>query len=279
MRIRTLALAAALSLGISHSGDAYAPQKGAERPVVAAGRAPRLHRDVAWTAPQGALAGLPSWQVLWDRDTDVPLRLWGPPVAAPHASADASAAEQLARQLLVQHIALLAPGATSSDFVLAANQTDPSGDVRTVSFVQRAFGLPVVGGAVAFTFSHDKLVMMSSTALPKIAVRLPQSSLPIATLASAAKSWLGQAGYPVDVKAYGDRVIVPIVHSRGTGGGPDIEYRVAETVTVESTRNPGSWDVWLDASDASPIARKSLLHFASGTVLYDTPDRWPGGGR
>ena len=200
MRFQTVAIAAALSAGLVQTGDAYAPQKGADRPVVAAGRAPRLHRDVAWTAPAGALAGLPSWQVMWDRDTDVPLRMWGPSIAAPRTTNDAAAAEAFARQLLVQHIELLAPGATASDFVLLANQTSPSGDLRTVSFAQRASGLPVVGGAIAFAFSHDRLTMMSSTALPKVSVRMPSASLPIGTIASAAKSWLGQAGYAVDIK-------------------------------------------------------------------------------
>ncbi|HEY5924010.1 MAG TPA: MYXO-CTERM sorting domain-containing protein [Kofleriaceae bacterium] len=279
MRFRTLAIAAALSAGITATGSAYAPQKGAERPVVAATRQPRLHRDVAWTAPQGALAALPSWQAMWDRDTEVPLRLWGPAIAAPRTTSDASAAEAFARQMLVQHIGLLAPGATSSDFVLVSNQLSPSGEVRTVGFRQRALGLPVVGGSIAFTFSHDKLSMMSSTALPNVTVRMPAAAMPIASLASSAKGWLSQAGYAVDIKAYGDRVIVPVVHSRGTRGHVDISYRVAETVTVESSRDPGAWHVWLDASNGAPIARESMLHFASGTVLYDTPDRWPGGTR
>src|SRR5262245_15107466 len=216
MRFRTLAIAAALSAGISHTGDAYAPQKGAERPLVAAGRGARLHRDVAWTAPQGALAGLPSWQVMWDRDTDVPLRVWGPSISAPGTSSNANAAETFARNLLAQHLALLAPGASTTDFELVANATNPGGDVRTVSFKQRAYGLPVIGGAIAFTFSHDRFVMMSSTALPHVGVRVPAGTLAPSTLASAAKSWLGQAGYAVDVKEYGNRIIVPIVHSRGT---------------------------------------------------------------
>jgi cysteine-rich repeat protein len=278
MRFRTLAIAAALSAGITATGSAYAPQKGAET-IVAAGRGPRLHRDVAWTAPTGALAGLPSWRVMWDRDTDVPLRLWGPSIAAPRTSSDANAAETFARGLLAQHIALLAPGSTASDFVVVSNVVNPSGEIRTVGFRQRAHGLTVVGGAVAFTFSHDKLMMMSSTALPRIAVRLPQSSLPLATIASAAKTWLGRDGWAVDIKAHGDRVIVPIVRSRGNRAGVDIEYRVVETVTVESSREPGAWNVWIDANDAGPVARESTLHFASGTVLYNTPDRYPAGTR
>jgi cysteine-rich repeat protein len=279
MRIRTLAIATALAAGLNTTGSAYAPQKGAEAPVVAAGHSPRLHRDVAWTAPTGALAALPGWRVMWDRDTDVPLRLWGPSIAAPGTSASSSAAETFARALLAQHIGLLAPGSTASDFVLVSNAVSPSGDVRTVAFRQRAHGLIVVGGAIAFTFSHDKLSMMSSTALPNVAVRLPQTSLPVATIASAARSWLGQEGWAVDIKAHGDRVVVPVVRSRGNRAGVSIEYRVVETVSVESSRDPGAWNVWIDASNGAPVARESLLHFASGTVLYDTPDRWPGGAR
>src|SRR5688572_9930752 len=190
MRFKTLAIAAALAAGISTTGSAYAPQKGADRPVVAAGRAPRLHRDITWRAPQGVLAALPSWRVMWDRDTDVPLRLWGPSIAAPGTSTSATAAEAFARAMLVQHVALLAPGATASDFVLVSNVLDPSSTIRTLGFRQRAFGLTVVGGAVSFTFSHDRLVAMGSTALPKVSARLPQTSLPVQTIASAAKSWL-----------------------------------------------------------------------------------------
>jgi cysteine-rich repeat protein len=271
MRFRTVAIAAALSAG-------FAPHKGAEPPIVAATRAPRLHRDVAWTAPAGALAQLAGWRVMWDRDTDVPLRLWGPALSAPRATGDAAVAVATARGLLVQHLSLLAPGASASDFTPLANVIDRSG-ARTVSFAQHHAGVPVVGGAIAFTFKHDKLTLISSTALPHVTVRMPAGSLPPATLASAARTWLGDAGHAVDVKAIGERVILPIVRSRGTNARPDIEYRVAETVEVEGAREPGAWQVWLDAGSAAPIARRSTIYFASGTVLYDTPDRYPGGAR
>src|SRR5512138_1806597 len=176
MRFRTLTISAALAAGIISTASAYAPHKGAERSVVSAGRSPRLHRDVTFTAPQGAVAGLPSWRAMWDRDTDVPLRLWGPAIMAPGSSANASTAEAFARLQLASHINVLAPGATTADFVLLANQTSPDGALRTVSFQQRANGLDVVGGAVAFTFSHDKLMSMSSTALPHVAVRMPSAA-------------------------------------------------------------------------------------------------------
>src|SRR4051812_5866417 len=280
MRFRTLAIATALTAGIATTGSAYVAQKGAERPTVAAGRPARLHRDVTWTAPQGALAALPnagSWQVMWDRDTDVPLRMWGPPISAPNANHDAVAAETAARAFIASHLGLLAPGAATSDFALAANRVD--GALRTVTFAQSANGLPVVGGALAFTFSHDRIIMVSSTALPHVSVRMPGGSLAPATLATSAKSWLLQAGFPVDIKEQGARVIIPVVHARGAAHAPQITYRVAETLTVESSRNPGVWDVWLDAADGAPIARHQKLMFASGKVLFDTPDRYPLGTR
>src|ERR1041385_7880991 len=277
MRFRTIAITTALFAGLTHTGAAFVSQKGTERPTVTAGRPARLHRDVAWVAPQGALASLSGWTVIWDRDTDVPLRLWGPPISAPNANSDAAAAETAARAFLTSHLALLAPGASAADFALITNRVD--GAIRTVSFAQQANGLPVVGGALTFTFSHDRLTMVGSTALPNVSVRMPGGALSLATLAQSATSWLGQAGFAVDIKAQGARVIVPVVHSRGTRKSVQIDYRVAETLTVESTREPGRWDVWLDANDAAPIARPQTLMFASGKVLFDTGDRYPTGTR
>jgi hypothetical protein len=278
MRFRTLAISTALIAGLIQSAAAYVGHKGAEPPVVAEGRPPRLFRDVAWSAPK-TLANLPSWRVLWDRDTDVPLRLWGTPLPAPGASSNPAAAESAARLFLAQHVATLAPGAALTDFTLLANATDPSGMVRTVTFAQHAVGLRVLGGAVAFTFSHDRLIAMSSTALPDVSVRMPGGTLPAHALAASATSWLGQAGFAVDVKAHGARAIMPIVRARGIAKHVDIAYHVVETVTVESSREPGRWDVYLDAASAAPVARKSTLMFASGRVLFDTPDRYPQGTR
>jgi hypothetical protein len=109
---------------------------------------------------------------------------------------------------------------------------------------------------------------------------MPGGSLSPAALATSAKTWLGQAGFDVAIKAQTDRVIIPIVHARGNNPTTQITYKVAETLAVESTRETaGSWDVWLDASSAAPIARHSKLMFASGRVLFDTGDRYPTGTR
>ena len=279
MRFRTFVLAAGLSVGLAPDGLAFAPQKGADHPYVASGRAPRAHRDVSWKAPvhaATALASLPGWHGQWDHDTDVPLRLWGPSIAAPRSSADPAAAESAARAFLAAHLELLAPGASISDFVLVSNQLDPQGHVRTVGFVQRAQGLAVVGGSIGFSFEADHLVLVSSTALPNVYARMPGGALASATIERSAIDWLMHAGYPVAVLGHGDRVIVPIVRSRGNAAAPDIEYRVVETVSVEATRGAGRWDVWIDAADGSPVARHSTINFATGTVLYHVPDRYPG---
>ena len=82
MRFRTIFLAAALSAG-------FAPHKGAEPPTVASGRAPRMHRDVSWVGHAGGPAG---WRAIVDRDTGVPVRMWGPSLAAPGATRDAAIA-------------------------------------------------------------------------------------------------------------------------------------------------------------------------------------------
>jgi MYXO-CTERM domain-containing protein len=274
MRFRTLVVAAALSAG-------FAPFKGADRPFVTPTRAARTHRDISWQAPRGRLASLPSssqWSVMWDRDTDVPSRLWGPALAAPGTSADPAAAETFARAQLSQHLDLLAPGSAVSDFTLVANTLDRGG-LRTVAFAQHYRGLDVVGARVAFTFGHDKLTLISSSALPNIDARMPSGSLAPDTIGAAARSWLASDGFKVAIKAHDNRVVMPIVHARGTRSHVDIEYRVAEVVEAESVSGAGTWQVWIDAQNASPIARKSTLHFATGKLLFDVPDRYPGSTR
>jgi MYXO-CTERM domain-containing protein len=265
MRFRTILLAAVLSAG-------FAPHKGAETTVVT-GRTPRMHRDVSWVAHAG---GPTDWRAIVDRDTGVPVRLWGPSLPAAGTTKDASAADTAARMYLAAHLATLAPGATLADFTPLANELDGSGDVRVVTFAQHAQGLAVVGGAVSFTFERDHLVMIGSTALPNVSVRMPGGELSASMLEDSAQRWLGQ---PSTVLGHGDRVILPLVHARGNASAVDIEYRVVETVGVEATRGTGRWDVWLDAGTGEPVARHSTLMFVSGKVLFDVPDRYPTGTR
>ncbi len=280
MRLRTLGLAAALTASLSQTSDAVVQPKGHESNVVTPGKAARTHREITWSrASQLASVGLPGWTAMWDRDTDVPLRLWGPGIAAPNAVRDAIAAERVARQFLATHLALLAPGARASDFVVVSNELGGSGDIRSIGFAQHAGGVRVLGGAIGFSFKHDRLVMVGSTALPNVSIDQSPALVDGNRIAASAVGWLRSDGHAVRVTATDrTRVIVPLVRPRTTQG-KDITYRIAERVTVEATTGVGLWDVWLDAFDASPIARKTKIHYASGRVLYDVPDRSPSGTR
>jgi len=275
MRMRTLGLAAALSAVLVHDSDAVIREKAADAPQVSAGRGPRTHRTVGWgTTPLG-------WRAIYDRDTAVPLRMWGKGPAAPGAVANPAVAEAAARRFLVEHLATLAPGATASDFIVVANQLGGSGDTRSVGFAQRSGGLRVVGGSIGFTFKHDRLIMVGSTALPNVVVTTTPR-LATSTLAAKATGWLASDGFTTELSRTRtaiapERVIVPIVRPRR--GSIDITYRVAEQLALESRDPPGSWDVWVDAADGSPIARKNRLQFSSGKVLFDVPERHPGGSR
>ena len=265
MRLQAIAIAAALSAG-------FAPQKGAERPIVAAGRAPRTVRPVGWsTLSQGPLAG---WSVQWDKDTDVPVRMFGPGISAPGAMANRSVAEATAHAFLAAHLDVLAPGASIDDFVLVADEVNPWGDVRTIAYAQHASGIPIVGAAVNFAFKNDRLALVGSTALPNVVANVPFVPVMPQTIEASAAGWLAKAGYQVAIKSHGSRVIVPMIYRHG-----DIDYRVAETVTVEATNSPGAWEVWLDAGSATPIARHTLSSFATGTINFNVPDRGPQGTR
>ncbi len=278
MRMRTLGIAAAVSAGLIHDSGAVIRQKSADAPQVSAERGPRTHRTIGWGTIQQV-----GWRAIFDRDTDVPLRMWGNGIAAPGAVGNAAIAEQVARQFLATHVATLAPGSQTSDFVLVSNQVGGSGDTRSVGFEQRSGGLRVIGGAIGFTFKHDRLVMVGSTALPHVIVPGSGQRLAVSTLAAKATGWLAGDGFATELSrtrnALGaDRVIVPIVRPRR--GAVDVQYRVAEQLALESRdATPGSWDVWVDATSGAPIARKSRLHFGTGKVLFDVPERHPGATR
>ncbi|MDQ3335155.1 MAG: MYXO-CTERM sorting domain-containing protein [Myxococcota bacterium] len=272
--MRTLGLVAALSAAAVHDSHAVVHLKGAEAPVVSAERGPRVHRTVDWKS----IATLPGWTAMWDRDTDVPLRLWGSTSPIPGSVANAAVAEAAARQFLHAHLALLAPGAKPGDFELAANVLSPKGDIRSVGFVQRVGGMRVLGGNIGFAFKADRLALVSSTALPHVSIVPPQTRLPATTIAEAAQRWLRTDGHEVTIAPETQLVVVPIVRPR-VGATPDISYRIAEQLSAAATTSPGAWNVWIDATTAKPIERRSTLHYVTGTVKYDVPVRHPAGMR
>jgi MYXO-CTERM domain-containing protein len=277
MRLSTLGLAAALSAGLVHDSGAVVRPKGAEPPLVSADRAPRQHRTIEWKPI--ATAGLAGWTVMWDRDTEVPLRLWGSTQPIFGVVANATLAEIAARRFLDEQLAVLAPGAKSSDFTLVSNVLSPDGKIRSVGFVQHAGGVRVLGGAIGFAFKGDRLSLVSSTSLPNVSAPVIAQRLPAALLATQAERWLLADGHTVKVTSVAaEPVILPIVRPR-VGVRPDIQYRVVEQLEVAATDGPGEWQVWVDAASGAPIARKTKLMFASGKVLYDVPDRYPAGMR
>jgi uncharacterized protein (TIGR03382 family) len=276
MRMRTLGIAAALAAGWIQDSDAVIRQKSADAPQVSGDRGPRARRTIGY----GSIAQL-GWKAIFDRDTDVPLRLWGKGVLAPGAVADPAIAEAAARAFLRDHLATLAPGSSVADFVLVSNRLGGSGDTRSVGFEQRAQGLRVLGGAIGFTFKRDRMIMVGSTALPNVSVAVPGTRMANATVAAKATGWLAADGFETQVSlsrgaVAADRVIVPIVRPR-RGQAIDVTYQVAHQVALDSRDGtPGAWDVWVDAASGAPILRANKLHFSSGKVMYDVPERHPG---
>ncbi|MFN0247795.1 MAG: MYXO-CTERM sorting domain-containing protein [Kofleriaceae bacterium] len=277
MRLRTIGLAAALSASLFQISDAVVRPRGAEEPIVTASQksAPRAHRTIDWSRPsQMDALGLRGWTAMWDRDTRVPARMWGAGIPVFGAMANPAIAEAAARDFLTQHLPALAPGAQLSDFVVVANQLGGSRDVRSIGFQQHAGGVPVMGGAISFAFKADRLVMVGSTAVPHVSINASPRAIDLPKLAAIAQSWLAADGYQVAARSVPvSRVILPLVRSHAAGG---TQFHLVDQLSVESTTSDaGRWNVWIDAASGAPVARASTLHFASGRVLFNVPDRSP----
>ena len=270
-----------LSWLVSGEASGFTKTRGAQQGrVLASGVAARAQRDVAWKAPQAARRGhaalaraLGLGDSLWDRDTGVPLRMWGAGTPAPGSVASGTAAARSARELLTAHLPLLAPGSRADDFVLVGN--DLGAGIRSVGFHQTFAGRPVIGGQLSFRFKHDRLVAIGSEAFPKIAVTLTDTPVAAATAQARARAWIldGVAGSATAGAVTGP-FILPVVVA-----GQKIRYHEVLRVTVEASAPIGRFAVHVDAATGDPIAREQLLHFASGTVAFRVPQRGPQGPR
>jgi hypothetical protein len=212
------------------------------------------------------------WQATWDRATGVPSRIWGSGLAAPGSIASAELAAAFARAALVEHLALLAPGASPADFVMVSNQLD--GDLRSVGFVQTHGGRVVVGGQVSFRFKHDRLFVMASEALPDITLPAqPRSRLSRAAIQDRATSTLRRelALPAAPVAPPGDEVVLPLV-----GDDAVLGYRIAVPVTIDGGAD-GRYVAYSDPSTGETLAVRQMNLYASssGTVLYHGVDRYP----
>ncbi|HEY4176634.1 MAG TPA: MYXO-CTERM sorting domain-containing protein [Kofleriaceae bacterium] len=222
----------------------------------------------AWTTFAAAMGG--HWYQVMDRATGVPNRIWGSGLPAFGVMASAPTAEAVSRQLLAQHIALLAPGAAIGDFELVSNRVDNG--LRVVGFVQKSRGLRVVGGQVSFRYKNDRLIAIGSEALPNVAFSAPRAKLSRTMLATTATSALRDAlampNAPVSTPS--DEVVLPLLGTDGVLG-----YRLARSVEIDGGVD-GRYLAYADVASGAILAVKQQNLYATGTVLYKTVDRHPG---
>jgi MYXO-CTERM domain-containing protein len=219
--------------------------------------------QAAWAELQAHLGA--TWRADFDVVTGVPHQIYGGFLDAPGAIASAEAAQAYALEVFARHGALLAPGAAVSDFVVASN--DLTDGLRTVGFVQHHQGLLVEGGQLSFRFKKDRLFMIVSEAWPKVQVNLPKVLLAKEAAVAKAQAWLrsvhGQEGELRDFRG-------PLILAQ-TPEGPAVAF-----VATLRTRQPiGQFDVYVDAESGRPLARRQTLMFADGTILVDSPERYP----
>ncbi len=281
IRSHHLAATATLTLALLAPGDAAGFQQpdhltGAGLELASGGHA-RLVGTVSTTRPRGAqrqwqLFGADvggHWTAIWDEATGVPRRIMGTGIAAPQANPSETAAADFADDFLNRHLALLAPGATPTDFVLVSNVQHRG--LRTVAYQQHHRGLLVLGGQVSFRFKNDRLMLIASEAIPMVAATAPTTSIAPKEAQSRAETWLS-TGAATAATAAGVQgpFILPIVAPAQVVSTP-----VVLRVTVETTGPLGRWAVYLDASTGRPVAREQTLRFAEGAVLYNAPVRYP----
>jgi len=245
------------------------------RPAAGVSKPLRTHTEVRWGAvPSAAWSKFTAaaggrWTAAHDRATGVPSRIWGSGIAVPGANASPQIAEQVARQLLATHLALLAPGAQVSDFELVANHTD--GEIRSIGFQQKLGGRRVVGGQISFRFKRDRMVAIGSEALPEVTVGVPRARLSRAAVHGRATTELRRdlalANAPVSEP--GDEVVLPLVADDAVLG-----YRVARPLTIDGGAD-GRYLAYADVATGAILAVHQLNAFASGTVRYRTVDRHP----
>lgn len=252
---------------------------GANQLQTAAGTETKRAPSVTWRAPQRAKAAWTrfteshgeGWQALWDADRQVPKRIFGQGIVAQGASLNAESAERTARNLLAQHLDLLAPGASLSDLVLVSNHFDAQFNLRTVAFEQHHRGLPVLGGQVSVRIKNDRVFVIASEAQPNIDAPVTAKLAPASVAIAQGLDWVAKDAGQVSLRTGPkDPFVLPIMSADG-----QLSYQTVVEVVVDAQQPVGRWSVYLDAETASPIARRQTLMFAAGTVKMNAPERRP----
>lgn len=287
--LSSLAIALPALLMAHEAGAVRNPDYLVERPLeTAQGAAGRLTRVVDYTAPKaqlGVWAAFKSrhgvaWQGMWDEATDVPVRIWGEGIAVPGANGDPAIALAASRALLDEQLALVAPGSHLDDWQVVSNVVHGRGNaLRTVGFVQSYQGVPVQGGAVSFLFKNDRLFVIGSQALPSVSARIPGHAVTGSAATAKAVEWI-TAAYRArpTVLSEGALSILPLIRE-SEDGVAQVEYRAVKTVVLDLAEPRARWNVFVDAETGEPLARTQTLRFGSGVLKYNTPVRYPGGGR
>jgi hypothetical protein len=287
MSVRAFRLVVAGCLLAALPAHAVVPKKGPQinadaltaMPAAGTVKALRTDRKIEWAqAPTAAWSAFAqrhagAWQAGWDRATGVPSRIWGPGIPAPGAVNDAATAERIAREVLADHLALLAPGSQVSDFELVSNHSD--GTMRSVGFIQRSNGIHVIGGQVSFRFKADRLFVIGSEALPYVKAEMRAPRLAIRDFRKHAAELLQSAvslqGAPVTEA--GELVILPLVADDAVLG-----YKLARPMTIDGGMS-GRYLAYADAATGDILAVRQLNAYASGVVNYHVVDRYPEKGR
>jgi cysteine-rich repeat protein len=281
---RAIGLFAGVAIALLPSvvGAVRAPDHLAHRPTfeTATGSPVRQLRSVRWNAPADgdgarALAAFNSahgaaWQVIYDDATNVPLRVFGQGIPVPGSIADAAVAERAAFQMLTENIDLLAPGAKPSDFVVRIDDAQRALDMRSIAFTQRHQGVAVIGGEVTFTFKHDRLFELGSTAIPNIHEAVLTRQISDAKAVDAATRWVTHdVATTAQLKTIAGPFVLPLVGTDGT-----IATRTVLRVTLDAQKPIGRWDVYVDVASGNVVLRTQTLMFATATVNFDVPDRY-----
>ncbi|WAS92499.1 DUF4215 domain-containing protein [Nannocystis punicea] len=264
-----------LALPLAGEAQARPVAPGAWQPAPGVGM--RLQRavDLGHTPPRTATAAWrrltaelgPGAQAIWDADTHVPTRVWGAGLPADGALASSLVAQRVAGDFLAAHLDLLAPGARLDDFELVGD--DLSAGIRSLGYAQTYHGRRVVGGQLSLRFKHDRLTLIGSEALPHVRAVLTDSPIADDLARARALEWLRVEHPNATAGDVSAPVILPLV-----GSGP-IRYVEARAVDVASERPLGGWTVYVDAATGAPLARVSTVVSATGTVLYEVPERSP----
>ncbi len=200
-----------------------------------------------------------------------PRQIIGEGLDAPGTIASAAEAERVAWEVLGEHVDLLAPGSSVGDFVLVSNLE--SGGIRSVGFVQHSAGREVIGGQIGLSFSHDRLVMITSTAKTDVFVPIGAARVGDLDARDRARDWI-ELDFSPSVLNIPGAIEGPFVLPVGDATtGP--RYREVVRVDVKSEAPLGRWAVYLDAQTGEPVARESKMHHASGLVFYSVAERSP----